>query len=139
MLMRSTDAPIADVLAGCPGEGVAGALYCLILGDVLEIAPASSEVALRAEPTRAMLTAVSKRITDSDYFGILGVRPDVTGRELRQTYLRRRDGFRSIELTGPDSDDLVVRRDAIVDALDEAFEILEDDDLRSAYRGSLGL
>ncbi|HVV87699.1 MAG TPA: DUF4388 domain-containing protein, partial [Kofleriaceae bacterium] len=74
---------------------------------------------------------------DADYFALLGVRRDATGFEIRRAYEAARRDFAPESFPPELRRELAADLDDIAAVLDEAYRVLRDDPLRSAYRGHL--
>jgi hypothetical protein len=139
-LLRETDEPILPCV-----------LYALSLLEVLrkvelEPAPVSRTPRLRAAPERdqidddALRARVQARralVDEGDYFALLGVPRQATGYDIRRSYVELRRQFDPGQVLRQNTLDLADDMDTIVEVLDEAYEILRDQQRRERYRRAI--
>ncbi|MBM4358057.1 MAG: hypothetical protein FJ096_08090 [Deltaproteobacteria bacterium] len=124
-------------------EDLAPLLLALSLIEIIsaESGPTSGSGAIKPD-ARALddaairLRVASRRalVAESDYFTLLGVRPDASGHELRRTFLELRRAFEPARLLTPGTRDLEPDVRLIIEVLEEAYRILSDDARRNRYR-----
>jgi hypothetical protein len=86
---------------------------------------------------RERVRARAALCADADYFALLGVRRDATGFEIRRAYEAARKDFAPESFAPELRRELAADLDDIAAVLDEAYQVLRDDPLRSAYRSHL--
>lgn len=97
------------------------------------------------EPTTAaarsaeQLRAIHALIEDGDYFSLLGVAPTATAGELVAALTHRRQTVLACALEKHALQELVPMRDEVLAGLEEAYEILRTDEVRTQYAQALGL
>jgi DNA-binding NarL/FixJ family response regulator len=115
---RPGDAPAADADAGAwPGHGPDGD------GD--------GETDLGID--RKRIRAKHALVDEADYFAILGVRRDATGFEIRRAYEAACRDYAPAEVSPALRHELERELAEIREVLDEAYQVLRDDSLRSSY------
>ncbi|HEU4582754.1 MAG TPA: DnaJ domain-containing protein, partial [Polyangiaceae bacterium] len=126
-------------------------LYALGLLEVLrkveqEAAPATRAPGLRAAPERdqidddALRARVQARralVDEGDYFALLGVPRQATGYDIRRSYVELRRQFDPAQVLRQSTLDLADDVDTILEVLDEAYEILRDQQRRERYRRAI--
>jgi hypothetical protein len=126
-------------------------LYALNLLGVLDAAPLDGRAtprATRARPTqvpdriddeavRAKVQARRALVDEGDYFSLLGVPRAATGYDIRRSYVELRRQFDPSELLRPNTLDLRDDIDTILEVIDEAYEILRDQQRRERYRRAI--
>jgi hypothetical protein len=126
-------------------------LYALNVLRVLDAAPQEARAtprATRARPTqvpdriddeavRAKVEARRALVDEGDYFSLLGVPRAATGYDIRRSYVELRRQFDPSELLRPNTLDLRDDIDTILEVLDEAYEILRDQQRRERYRRAI--
>jgi hypothetical protein len=126
-------------------------LYALGLLEVLrkvemEAAPAARAPGLRAAPERdqidddALRARVQARralVDEGDYFALLGVPRQATGYDIRRSYVELRRQFDPGQVLRQSTLDLADDVDTILEVLDEAYEILRDQQRRERYRRAI--
>jgi hypothetical protein len=143
--VRRADGASVDVLldAAPVEEGLAGALLALhATGAVFLRARAADHTGVVVDPrtsVRALVESAHALAEEGCYFDVLGAPPDARPRELRAAYEARRDELVRIDLEALGLPQLTAKRDEAVEIVDEAWEILRDEELNRAYRRSLGL
>ena len=86
---------------------------------------------------RERLTAKRAQIGDCDYFTVLGVDRQASDHEVRRAYERLRADFDRDRFGEPVIREMGDAIDEIDEVLDEAFRVLMDQTLRSAYLSRL--
>lgn len=127
-------------------------LYALTLLEVLrrvELAsPPADDTAprLRAAPqpdeiddeaVRARVLARRALVDEGDYFALLGVPRQATGYDIRRSYVELRRQFDPGQILRKNTLDLAEDVDTILEVLDEAYEILRDQQRRERYRRAI--
>lgn len=124
------------------------ALYGLLVLGLVEVAsrgpdePAGSwdraeiDALRQAEVDRARLLERLRLARTGDYFAVLGVNRGATGYEVRRAYLELRRELH-VRRQGPLPVDLSPALAALVEMVDEAYEILRDPELRTSYLAHL--
>jgi hypothetical protein len=126
-------------------------LYALGLLEVLrkvemDAAPALRAPGLRAAPERdqidddALRARVQARralVDEGDYFALLGVPRQATGYDIRRSYVELRRQFDPGQVLRQSTLDLADDLDTILEVLDEAYEILRDQQRRERYRRAI--
>jgi hypothetical protein len=93
--------------------------------------------ALDDEALRLKVKARRALVDEGDYFALLGVPREATGYEIRHSYTELRRQFDPSRVLRPNTLDLRDDVDAIIDLLDEAYEILRDQGRRERYRRAI--
>ena len=143
LILRHDGAPLDTLLgAASPGEGLPGLLLALsALGIVetrpLAVAPPSAAELVRS--AREIVRSMASLADDGDYFAILGLEPSAGARDAEAAWTDRRRELERLELDALGLDELAPLRDAVLEVLDEAHDVLCDDGLRERYRSALGL
>ncbi len=104
--------------------------------ETKSVRPAAAP-SLDIEAVRARILARQAVVDNGDYFAVLGVERDATGYEIRRAYLELRRAFEPARLLSTELADLVPDVKRIVRVLEEAYEILKDDQQRSRYRQAI--
>jgi hypothetical protein len=139
-LLREADEPILPCV-----------LYALGLLEVLrkvelEPAPLARAPRLQAAPERdqidddALRARVQARralVDEGDYFALLGVPRQATGYDIRRSYVELRRQFDPGQVLRQNTLDLADDVDTILEVLDEAYEILRDQQRRERYRRAI--
>ena len=129
------------LLASVPlSTGVAGVTMAMVAGGAIVLEPGGRGInAPRPDPTelRQAVLAAAALYDEGDYFSILGVLGDVSPRELAQAYHGRKRTLEG-ELDEWGAGELESVRDQAIAAMDEAFELLSDEALRTQYRRAIG-
>jgi hypothetical protein len=125
-------------------------LYALCLLEVLEVkepaAPAARAPRPRSveapdrfddEAVRARVLARRALIDEGDYFAVLGVPRQATGYDIRRSYVELRRQFDPRQVLRPNTLDLEQDVSTILEVLDEAYEILRDQQRRERYRRAI--
>jgi hypothetical protein len=126
-------------------------LYALGLLEVLrkvelEAVPAARAPGLHAAPERdqidddALRARVQARralVDEGDYFALLGVPRQATGYDIRRSYVELRRQFDPGQVLRQSTLDLADDVDTILEVLDEAYEILRDQQRRERYRRAI--
>ena len=143
LLVRSEGALLDEVIdAAPPEEGVAGAVYALIAAGALRLAPSEGALGRTSDPAaaaRAAIEAAARLAEDGTYFAVLGVSPDAAPRDLRAAWETRRRELSELRLGPLGLEELEPRVRLALDAVDEAFEVLEDPELCESYRLGLAI
>jgi preprotein translocase subunit Sec63 len=82
---------------------------------------------------RERLIAKRAQIGDCDYFSVLGVAREASDHEIRRAYDRLRADFARDRFGDPVIREMGDALDEIQEVLDEAYRVLMDQTLRSAY------
>lgn len=93
--------------------------------------------ALDDEALRLKVKARRALVDEGDYFALLGVPREATGYDIRRSYTELRRQFDPGRVLRPNTLDLRDDVDAIIDLLDEAYEILRDQGRRERYRRAI--
>lgn len=117
------------------------------LGVLLVDAPATPKTpkparAAPAEPLddQALRSRILTRralVDEADYFALLGVARDATGYDIRRAYLELRRQFEPSRVLTAGTADLRDDVDLILEVLEEAYEILKDEQRRQRYRRAI--
>lgn len=126
-------------------------LYALSVLEVLRPTapgPRTPQRSPRARPTRvpdpiddeALRAKIQSRralVEEGDYFALLGVPRGATGYDIRRSYVELRRQFGPSEALRQSTLDLQDDLETILDVLDEAYEILRDQQRRERYRRAI--
>jgi hypothetical protein len=93
--------------------------------------------AIDDEAVRGKIRARRALVEEGDYFALLGVPRQATGYDIRRSYLELRRQFEPGQLLRPNTLDLQSDVDTILEVLDEAYEILRDQQRRERYRRAI--
>jgi hypothetical protein len=93
--------------------------------------------ALDDEALRLKVKARRALVDEGDYFALLGVPREATGYDIRRSYTELKRQFDPGRVLRPNTLDLREDVDAIIDLLDEAYEILRDQGRRERYRRAI--
>ena len=139
LLQEATDEPMLPC-----------ALYALSVLEVLEPTtperrtprparprPARVPDAIDDEALRAKIQARRALVDEGDYFALLGVPRAATGYDIRRSYVELRRQFDPAEALRQSTLDLSEDLDTILEVLDEAYEILRDQQRRERYRRAI--
>lgn len=143
LVLRHDGLPLDTLLgAASPGEGLPGLLFGLSALGILETRPLAATPPTAAEQVRSareLVRAMASLADDGDYFAILGLDPSAGARDAEAAWTDRRRELERLELDAFGLDELAPLRDAVLEVLDEAHDVLCDDALRERYRTALGL
>jgi hypothetical protein len=89
------------------------------------------------EALRAKVQARRALVDEGDYFALLGVPRQATGYDIRRSYVELRRQFDPGQVLRPNTLDLEGDVDTILEVLDEAYEILRDQQRRERYRRAI--
>jgi len=89
------------------------------------------------EALRAKIQARRALVDEGDYFALLGVPRGATGYDIRRSYMELRRQFAPDETLRQSTLDLRDDVDTILEVLDEAYEILRDQQRRERYRRAI--
>lgn len=89
------------------------------------------------EALRAKVQARRALVDEGDYFSLLGVPRAATGYDIRRSYVELRRQFDPSESLRPNTLDLREDIETILEVLDEAYEILRDQQRRERYRRAI--
>jgi hypothetical protein len=126
-------------------------LHALCVLDVLKVQepqrrPAQAQPRLqKAQPPdrlddealRAKVQARRALVDEGDYFALLGVPRQATGYDIRRSYVELRRQFDPGQVLRPNTLDLEEDIDTILEVLDEAYDILRDQQRRERYRRAI--
>ncbi len=143
-LRRADGGSVETFLDAAPAEeGLAGALLALhATGAVFLEARPADHTGVVSDPrtaVRALVEAAYALAEEGCYFDVLGALPDARPRELRALWKARRHELAQIDLEALGLPELGAKRSEAIEVVDEAFEVLGDEELARAYRRSLGL
>jgi hypothetical protein len=99
--------------------------------------PAKVPDAIDDEALRAKIQARRALVDEGDYFALLGVPRAATGYDIRRSYVELRRQFDPGEMLRQSTLDLQDDLDTILEVLDEAYEILRDQQRRERYRRAI--
>ncbi len=141
---RADGASVDTFLDAAPGEeGLAGALLALhATGAVFVRARAADHTGVtrdRRSAIRSLVESAHALAEEGCYFDVLGAPADAAPRELRAAYEARRDALARLDLDAVGLAELSGKRDEAIEVVEEAWELLRDQELNRAYRRSLGL
>lgn len=152
LVQRAEQVELSQLLREAEGEPMLPCvLYALSLLAVLEpTTPASPRAARSArgrpskvadpiddEALRAKIQARRALVEEGDYFALLGVPRAATGYDIRRSYVELRRQFDPAEALRKSTLDLSDDLDTILEVLDEAYEILRDQQRRERYRRAI--
>ncbi len=89
------------------------------------------------EALRAKIEARRALVDEGDYFALLGVPRGATGYDIRRSYVELRRQFDPAETMRQSTLDLRDDLETILEVLDEAYEILRDQQRRERYRRAI--
>jgi hypothetical protein len=89
------------------------------------------------DAVRAKIQARRALVDEGDYFALLGVPRAATGYDIRRSYVELRRQFDPAEVMRQSTLDLQEDLDTILEVLDEAYEILRDQQRRERYRRAI--
>lgn len=146
-VQNAAGSTLHDLLAVSPDPSLASALYALVTLGVLSAEGAEPKrVAAKAKPARDELDEEALRsrilarkalVDDGDYFAVLGVPRDATAYDIRRAYTSLRRELTPSSVLTPSTADLGEVVDEIVEVLDEAYQILSDQQRRDRYRRAI--
>jgi hypothetical protein len=118
---------------------VLGALMPRGAGDVRSHGGEPVPAAQRRDLTidRQRVAAKHAQVREGDYFSLLGLRRDATPHEVLRAYERMRVDFGRAAIAEEVARELEEELAEIRELVEEAYQILGDDELRAAYRESL--
>jgi hypothetical protein len=140
---------LEELLLRSGGEDFAAVVWTLVELSVLkadatatrarlEPAPKPSEWdPLDADAVRARIAARLSLVEEGDYFALLGVARDATNYDLRRAYTTLRKAFDPGAVLTAATVDLKDDVDAILEVLEEAYDVLRDPVRRERYRRAL--
>jgi hypothetical protein len=152
LVQRAEQVELAQLLHEAEDEPTLPcALYALSLLDVLKptapeprrtLRPARARPAKVPDPIddealRAKIQARRALVDEGDYFSLLGVARGATGYDIRRSYVELRRQFDPAEALRQSTLDLRDDLDTILEVLDEAYEILRDQQRRERYRRAI--
>jgi hypothetical protein len=151
LIARSEQLPLIELMADATDEPMLPCvLYALGVLDVLQAtaqepkrprAPRSrpSKVPDRIDDDalRAKVQARRALVDDGDYFALLGVPRGATGYDIRRSYVELRRQFDPQQALRTSTLDLQEDLDTILEVLDEAYEVLRDQQRRERYRRAI--
>jgi len=150
-LVRSLDGvTLSDALARAKSKDFCSAVLALVELGVLQTAGLASQLRRpapsggQAQPDRLDDEALRSRIVarralvdEGDYFALLGVSRSATAYDVRRAYAELREQLDPTRILTAATVDLRDDVDAILQVIDEAYEILSDDLRRERYRRAL--
>lgn len=118
---------------------VLGAVMPRGAGDIRAHGGEPVPVAQRRDLTidRQRVAAKHAQVREGDYFSLLGLRRDATPHEVLRAYERMRVDFGRAAIAEEVARELEEELGEIRELVEEAYQILGDDELRAAYRESL--
>jgi hypothetical protein len=151
LVSRAQATTLAQLLEEADEPMLPCVLYALGLLEVLrkvevEPVPAPRSPGLRAAPepdqidddaVRARVQARRALVDEGDYFALLGVPRQATGYDIRRSYAELRRQFDPGQLLRQNTLDLADDVDTILEVLEEAYEILRDQQRRERYRRAI--
>ncbi|MEY2934393.1 MAG: hypothetical protein RL033_5142, partial [Pseudomonadota bacterium] len=151
LVARAQQVSIDQLLAESNEPRLTCVLYGLTLLEVLrrvelEAPAAAPAPRLRAAPepdaiddeaVRARVLARRALVDEGDYFALLGVPRQATGYDIRRSYVELRRQFDPGQILRRNTLDLTEHVDTILEVLDEAYEILRDQQRRERYRRAI--
>ena len=93
--------------------------------------------AIDDDAVRAKVQARRALVDDGDYFAVLGVPRAATGYDIRRSYVELRRQFDPSLVLRVGTLDLRDDIDTILEVIDEAYEILRDQQRRERYRRAI--
>ncbi len=134
------------VLAG-EEQDAAVLVWALVQLKILEVQTARENRGSRAVPAASAsldFEAVRERVRarlsiveNGDYFAVLGVEHQATGYEIRRAYLELRRTFEPANLLSTELAELMPDVRHVVRVIEEAYDILKDDERRARYRTAI--
>jgi len=151
LIARAQETSLDQLLSEADEPMLPCVLYALGLLEVLrkvevEPTPIAHGPQLRAAPERdqidddALRARVQARralVDEGDYFALLGVPRQATGYDIRRSYIELRRQFDPGQVLRQTTLDLADDVDTIIEVLDEAYEILRDQQRRERYRRAI--
>ncbi len=152
LVKRAQQVELSELLADAADEPMLPCvLHALCVLDVLKVQepqrrPAEALPRLqKAEPPdrlddealRARVQARRALVDEGDYFALLGVPRQATGYDIRRSYVELRRQFDPGQVLRPNTLDLEEDVDTILEVLDEAYDILRDQQRRERYRRAI--
>jgi len=143
---RSRSNTLQETIDSSQQPDLASVLWALTLLGVLEaVGPSKSAEAPPARPApamdsldeRALRTRILARralVEEGDYFALLGVSRNATSYDVQRAYASLRQEFEPSRILTGGTADLKLDVDLILEVIDEAFEILGDQQRRERYR-----
>lgn len=142
---RAPGQTVGDIVdaAGPDAASLLWALVCLeVLGALVPSRPAVKERPREGDPLdeeaiRHRVRARLALVEDGDYFALLGLNRTATSYEVRRAYLELRRTFEPSRLLTAATADLLSDVKLVLEVLDEAYEILKDQNRRDRYRRAI--
>lgn len=131
---RRTAARVAEASPVDRGQALAVLYGLLLLGYLEPEAGAPERAHLDRVVDRGRLEQRLALAREADYFSLLGLAPEASPYEIRRAYEAVRRELSPEGLAEIDATDLADRIDEARYALDEAYEVLSDAELRETYR-----
>ncbi len=144
------DEAVSDILRRVGHKDFVAVLYVLVELSVLAVASGERRAAREPKPKaagkpdhldhaalRARILARKALSEEGDYFALLGVARSATSYDIRRAYTALKDEYDPSRILTSETVDLRDEVELILEVLDEAFEILEDDLRRDRYRRAL--
>jgi hypothetical protein len=146
LIALAKTATLGEALARSESGDFAAVLYALRELGILETARRGKSAA-KVEPLerdevdddalRAKILARKALVEDGDYFSLLGVGPRATSYDIRRAYAELKRQFDPGRVLTARTVDLQRDLDVIHEVIDEAYEILKDDQRRERYRRAI--
>jgi hypothetical protein len=150
-LVRSLDGvTLSDALGRAKSKDFCSAVLALVELGVLQPAGLASQLRRPApsggepqpdrlddEALRSRIVARRALVDEGDYFALLGVSRSATAYDVRRAYAELREQLDPTRVLTAATVDLRDDVDAILQVIDEAYEILSDDLRRERYRRAL--
>lgn len=133
-LERAAGSRLSHVFTSVAAEaGVVGAVYALASADALRFERAEADGVDDSQALRESLERASELAREGDYFRILGVSREASGREIEEAFDRQMRRLHALDLEGLALGDLEGLRQEVFQAAQDAFDVLRDERLRTAY------
>jgi hypothetical protein len=148
LVERGRESTLGSLLEKARAPDFAAVVYALVELGVLErslpeVRPAPARSPRRAfdeldeAAQRARILARKALVEEGDYFAILGVSRSATSYDIRRAYLDLKREFEPARALTTGTADLRDDVDLILEVLDEAYDILHDQNRRERYRRAI--
>jgi hypothetical protein len=151
LVKRAESVALSELFAEAVDEPMLpSVLHALCVLDVIKISEPPRPAAVRPpqlqkappdrlddEALRAKVQARRSLVDEGDYFALLGVPRQATGYDIRRSYLELRRQFEPAQVLRPNTLDLERDVATILEVLEEAYEILRDQQRRERYRRAI--